>query len=94
MLPAAIALEREQGAPNSVAAEQFRFSSKLRIPKESKGIPFFPSILFALLGDDVGLFPLLLRDSCLRLYTIFPSYLRLGHLSVGKEEIDECFSFL
>lgn len=46
MLRKAIALEREQGTQSSVAAEQFSFSSKLRIPKESKEIfPLFPSHL-------------------------------------------------
>lgn len=69
MVHKAIALEKEQGTQSSVAAEQFSFSSKLRIPKESKGIALSP-ILFAFLGDDVGLFPLLLKASCFQLYTI------------------------
>lgn len=50
MLHKAIALEREQGTQSSVAAEQFSFSSKLRIPKESKEIsPLFPSYLLFLM---------------------------------------------
>lgn len=71
MLHKAIALETEQGTQSSVAAERFRFSSKLRTPRESEGIALSP-ILFAFLADDVGLFPLLLKDSCFQLYTILP----------------------
>lgn len=49
---------------------QVSFSSKPRIPRESKDIsPFFP-ILFAFLEDDVSLLPLLLKDSFLQLYTM------------------------
>lgn len=71
MLHKAIALEREQGTKSRVAAEQFSFSCKLRIPKESKDISLLFSSCLLFLGDDVGLFSWLLKDSCFQLYTIF-----------------------
>lgn len=97
MLPRTMVLEREQGTQTSEAAEQFSFSSKPRIPRESKDIsPPHPPILFAFLEDDVGLLLLFLKDPCLWAIYPAPSYLRAGPLFGVSREIEdwEGFRFL
>lgn len=67
-----VALGRKPEAQDSTAAQEFSFSSKLRLSRESEDIlPFF-SILLAFLEDAEVLLYLLLQDFLCQLYTVLP----------------------